>query len=328
MPSLGYDNNEITESGIPRWAMGVGHPAHVKDPNSFRVTGFTGTTLSLSGGDAWGYGIADYDLPPQDLTVPVAASGVRWDTVVLRRDFTPAGGTGTPGGLSEAVVIEGPLNGAKVLQSVYNVGVEMDAALHLVQAGSGGIVSHEDARIFSGTNLYTQGNSAFLPVDAGVGSRAMVNGADMIYRPATVGGVPAWQTARPAYQGEVPITETMLLPVKYNPGVGVTKTATLGSYVLSSPVGSAPFRVDFQVNLYCLAHSSAIVRIWTRSTGGKSRQVVIGGSDYLSHSTPMNSVISPTGAAITFDPKITVRLGRLEYVASDMSSISYTVTTL
>ena len=331
MPSYGYDKQAIRETAIPHWSRGQGHPAHIKDPAHFAVLSVNGFTMTVAGGDAWGYGIADVGLGPTTLTFSnPGANATRYDTVVIRRDFRPAGGSGTPGGVTTVDKNEGG-SGRQLTGGFYDVGVLMDAALFLVQIGPSGIVAWEDVRTFSGSHL-VNATAGMTPGDAGAGARGIINGADMVRVPNASGQLD-WQSVRPSYQRIVPVTESMVRVFGVKAPAQSSLAASLGTYTFQSPYKAAPFRIDCVGTIFGYIEDATVVLYpGRRGTSGyvSGRATLSGTSSYEQINTPTEVIISRDGAAVTLRPEVTCMRGKFTLIpdSASPSQLIYTVTTL
>ncbi len=94
--SIGYEGT-VTEAGWSKLADLVGQPYAVGGPNDWAVSAVTGVDRTVRIAAGWGYGHGVLDTLDASVTVqhPLIASGVRWDTIVVRRDWTTPAGSGT-----------------------------------------------------------------------------------------------------------------------------------------------------------------------------------------------------------------------------------------
>lgn len=144
--SWGYDGT-VDEVDFGRiMAFSASSEYGVDDPNSFKASTVAGQVLmtQLTGGWAWTSGLVDNMTTMETVQYDPVASGTRWDMVVLRRDWTPPGGTTT------LAVIKG--GASKALPGRNDVrGVLQDQPLWLVRIDSGKSIPSEyvDLRIFA-----------------------------------------------------------------------------------------------------------------------------------------------------------------------------------
>lgn len=136
--SLGYDGS----IGEREWAMiapAIGSPPTTVGAADFQVTATSGLQVRVAPGAAAGWGIYDVSDAAETITIEAATSTVRYDAVVLRRDWsgtstTPTGGS--TGGRSFIAVVPG--GSSPVIPSLNtNGGVLADQALALVQVSPG-----------------------------------------------------------------------------------------------------------------------------------------------------------------------------------------------
>ena len=136
--SLGYDGS----IGEREWAMiapAIGSPPTTVGAADFQVTATSGLQVRVAPGAAAGWGIYDVSDAAETITIEAATSAVRYDAVVLRRDWsgtstTPTGGS--TGGRSFIAVVKG--GSSPVIPSLNtNGGVLADQALALVQVSPG-----------------------------------------------------------------------------------------------------------------------------------------------------------------------------------------------
>lgn len=93
--STGYDGT-IDEQAWAQMIPSVGSSEYgVEDFGDWKVTAVSGQdrTVSIAAGSGWGKGI--YDVSTTNVTVQLAtiSSGSRWDMIVMRRDWSGAGGS-------------------------------------------------------------------------------------------------------------------------------------------------------------------------------------------------------------------------------------------
>ncbi|MFW0772536.1 hypothetical protein ACLRGI_05155 [Paenarthrobacter nitroguajacolicus] len=113
--SHGYDTTALNPYNEDAWA--VAHSDSPIGPSRYGVSGAgdwkvsivanADRTVSIAQGRGWGCGVIDQTDGNETLQFPPSASGVRWDTVAVRRDWTPTAGVSKfviiPGGSTRAV---------------------------------------------------------------------------------------------------------------------------------------------------------------------------------------------------------------------------------
>ncbi|MFP3579987.1 hypothetical protein SB659_10440 [Arthrobacter sp. SIMBA_036] len=111
--SHGYDTTPAKPYNEDAWANAhpfIGAAKYgVNGPGDWKVSIVAGATrtVSIAPGGGWGCGVTDETSQNETLQFPPSASGVRWDTVAVRRDWTPTAGVSQfviiPGGSSKAI---------------------------------------------------------------------------------------------------------------------------------------------------------------------------------------------------------------------------------
>lgn len=170
--SVGYDGtiDEVQWAGLTKM---VGSPYAVGDYGHFAVTPVSGIdrTVSIAAGKAYGHGVLDTNSGALTVQLATLASGVRWDTIAIRRDWSPAGGTSTVVGITgtSSQVLASSLNA--------NPGVLDDQPIALVKIVAGQQVPAAvvDLRTFP-SKVITTSSLLALP-DAPFGTEAVVGGA-------------------------------------------------------------------------------------------------------------------------------------------------------
>jgi hypothetical protein len=95
--SVGYDG-VINETQWADMIKKVGASDYgVVDVNDWKVTAVTGAdrTVSIAAGKGWGHGIFDEITANITIQLDTVSSGSRWDLIVMRRNWTGAGGLST-----------------------------------------------------------------------------------------------------------------------------------------------------------------------------------------------------------------------------------------
>ncbi|KUM34529.1 hypothetical protein [Arthrobacter sp. EpRS71] len=113
--SHGYDTTALNPYNEDAWGEAhsdspIGSARYgVSGPGDWKVSIVANAdrTVSIAQGSGWGCGITDETDGNETLQFPPSASGVRWDTVAVRRDWTPTAGVSKfviiPGGSTRAV---------------------------------------------------------------------------------------------------------------------------------------------------------------------------------------------------------------------------------
>ncbi|BCW61838.1 hypothetical protein [Arthrobacter sp. StoSoilB22] len=113
--SHGYDTTALNPYNEDAWGDAhsdspIGSARYgVSGPGDWKVSIVANAdrTVSIAQGSGWGCGITDETDGNETLQFPPSASGVRWDTVAVRRDWTPTAGVSKfviiPGGSTRAV---------------------------------------------------------------------------------------------------------------------------------------------------------------------------------------------------------------------------------
>lgn len=105
--SHGYDTTSANPYNEDAWAKAhpvIGACAYgVRDAGHWKVSPVTGAdrTVSVAPGFGWGYGVTDETVANETLQLDVIVSGVRWDLIAVRRDWTPTAGE------SKFVIVKG-----------------------------------------------------------------------------------------------------------------------------------------------------------------------------------------------------------------------------
>lgn len=130
--SIGYDGL-VDEIGWAALAGYLGSEPVVGPGPSLVVSPVDGVdrTVRVNGGVGYAHGVLVTSTAPVDLQLPVLGAGVRWDAIVLRREWAPTGGTST------FMVVQGsPVAGDPALLQ-RNPGVIADQVLALVRVTAG-----------------------------------------------------------------------------------------------------------------------------------------------------------------------------------------------
>lgn len=151
--SVGYTGS-VDESSWAVLATFAGTDYAVLDPLSLQcVIGGSGDrAVTVAAGTAYGRGVADVSSAPTNLNATILASGVRWDTVCLRRDWSAGTGTG-----SSLVIVAGTST-KQITRTHATPGVTDDQPLALlrIDGGSGVVTLIEDLRALAGKSVVVQ----------------------------------------------------------------------------------------------------------------------------------------------------------------------------
>lgn len=186
--SVGYDGT-VNEVEWSKMITRVGTAEYGVDGNSsFVVTPATGDrAISVSPGIAWGQGVLDTSNSAQNLLLEASTSGSRWDTVVIRRDWTPVRG------VTSLVVLKGTATKAISNSRLWNPGVKDDQPIALVRvvAGSTAIQEIVDLRVFGRNGDMFAKNDLARSYIGAVGSSMNVDG-QMWHRVLNASGSNVW----------------------------------------------------------------------------------------------------------------------------------------
>ncbi|AXH44400.1 virion structural protein [Arthrobacter phage Kumotta] len=133
--SHGYDTTPAKPYTEDAWANAFGDSFigsakyGVNGPGDWKVTAVASATrtVSIAAGGGWGAGVTDTTSENETLQFAPSASGSRWDTVVVRRDWTPTAG------ISQFAVVEGGSSRAVSGSRLFGPGDIDDQPIALVQ---------------------------------------------------------------------------------------------------------------------------------------------------------------------------------------------------
>lgn len=188
--SVGYDGT-VDET---QWANLVGKAGSseygVDLAGDFQVTPVAGVerTIRISPGKAWGHGVLDVMDVEQTIQVPAALSGVRYDMIVLRRDWQP------PGGSTTLAVIEGTSTWQNLPpRNAGTLGIldDQPIAMIAVTQGSTSIGSVADLRVWARNGGATAKDTRALQYLAALGSTVEINDTVWIFKNGPTG--PEWR---------------------------------------------------------------------------------------------------------------------------------------
>jgi hypothetical protein len=143
---------EVTSAQTPL-ILGRGAKYSVDSPNALNVTpGGTGDrSVTVAAGTAWGDGVLSVWSSGAVLNGGAVTSGTRWDTVVIRRTWTP---NGTPTGTATLMLLTGSANPTISSNRTQAAGVttsDQPIALVRFQQGSATAAEVRDLRVWNGS---------------------------------------------------------------------------------------------------------------------------------------------------------------------------------
>jgi len=199
--SYGYDGT-MSEAGWSTLAPLLGSQRCVAGISDFAVTigGAGSRAITVATGTAHGFGVADVNSAAIVLNATTVASGTRWDTVVIRRNWSGTGGTTT------VVIVPGTATQALASGLNSSPGSIDDQPIALIQLSSAStsVQNVIDLRGIGGRPLLYASAPA-LPLASGqpIGTVAYVpatgQGND-VWVNTSVSGTPTWvNTSRPAW---------------------------------------------------------------------------------------------------------------------------------
>jgi hypothetical protein len=189
--SVGYDGT-VNET---QWAQLIGEAGSrygVAGAGDLKVTTLTGQdrTVTIAAGVAHGNGIYDTLSTAENVgPLPIVSSGTRWDTIVLRRNWST--NATTPMYL-QGTAVQGIASGR-----VKNPGVQDDQPLALVQITAGQTLPTAivDLRCWGGDGgVYAASDDALAYLDS-PGTDVWINGIEYVREVASNGTV-SWRSSR------------------------------------------------------------------------------------------------------------------------------------
>ncbi|MBW8171787.1 hypothetical protein K0651_01825 [Ornithinimicrobium sp. Arc0846-15] len=202
MISIGYDGT-VSETQWAKLATELGSVPHVVRGLEARNVVGVDRGIGISAGAAAGHGVLDENEGEVVVQCDVQATGVRWDTVCLRRDWSPTADMETdpvePGGASTFVVVKGTSARAISSNIESQPGVLDDTPLYLarVEAGSSVIDTLDDLRVKSSALLSADRLSA-LP-NSPIGTHVKVGSTTWIRRLSPESGAAEWWNGQVYY---------------------------------------------------------------------------------------------------------------------------------
>lgn len=192
--SVGYDG-AVTESQWSDMIKKIGSAEYgVVNSGDWKVTPVTGAdrTVSIAPGKGWGHGIFDENTTPVQVQLDPVASGVRYDLIVMRRDWTGIGGSSTFAkvtGNSEVKIPVGRTKGPGVID-------EQPIALVQVSAGQTAVGTIRDLRCWAGNGGMVMWHDLTLGYLEALGTNIMDCGNGKKYqRILGADGNPMWSAA-------------------------------------------------------------------------------------------------------------------------------------
>lgn len=230
--SVGYDGAIGEIDWSQHLAPLLGRPETVAGTTDFRVTATTGLSVRVAPGVAHGWGVTDVSDAAEDIQLDAVTTGVRHDTIVLRRNW--AGSSTTPTGIATggrtSVGVQKGGASATIATLTRNGGVlaEQPLALVRVAAGATTVQVVEDLRATHATAAYVR---SMLAMTGPPGTRYTLepDGRRYVTRATTSGGVEAqeeWQPPPPTIPSITPVASGTAA-VTFNNGVAVIRH-TLG----------------------------------------------------------------------------------------------------
>jgi hypothetical protein len=155
--SVGYDG-AVTESQWSDMIKKIGSAEYgVVGINDWKVTSVPAAdrTIQISAGKGWGHGVFDENTAAVQIQLDSVASGSRYDLIVMRRNWTGAGGSSTfvkVNGTSVKEIASGRTKGPGVIDDQPIAIVRVDAGSTVVGsitdlrvwAGNGGLIANSD----------------------------------------------------------------------------------------------------------------------------------------------------------------------------------------
>lgn len=169
--SAGFDG-VVDEVQFAKMARFTGADYAVGSNTALRVTPVTtaNLTVQVAAGAGFGHGVLSESDTVVNLQAPAVLSGSRWDTVVLRRDWQP------PGGTAAVMLLQGTSSKLVASSRKTGPGVLDDQLLALVRFQAGQTLPQEiiDLRTWP-SKVYAANDLAALP-GASLGTEAVVGG--------------------------------------------------------------------------------------------------------------------------------------------------------
>jgi hypothetical protein len=186
--SIGYDGSVDETAWTKLMGRAAGNMYGVAGPNDLKVTAHPTLArgIVIGAGSGWGHGVYDTSDATATLQGADIVSGIRWDMVVARRNWTGAGGA------TSFVLLTGTSTKALVSRSTTPGSID-DQPLALVQfsAGTTAPTAIVDLRVWPGSGGLYATDLMARDYNTAIGSRLLINGDDWISVLAS--GLQAWQ---------------------------------------------------------------------------------------------------------------------------------------
>lgn len=181
------------------------HRYSVLGADDFKATTQAGDRIvSIADGTAYGPGTVDVATSIPNIQF-AAATGTRWDLVVLRRDWQP------PGGATSVVIIQGPPTkgyptvGTSATNWNRRPGVMDDQPLYLQEVNGTNLGARVDLRCWAGHNGLVAVSEDAKTYLQRVGAEVLINGIKWQYR-LGANNVPEWWAGGVTYYNPNPVS--------------------------------------------------------------------------------------------------------------------------
>lgn len=154
--STGYDGT-VDETRWAKLAPALGADYRFLGGCAATVAAGQDRAVQISPGTLYGWGVLDEIDAPETVTTTAVGSGVRWDTIVLRRNWQPAGG------LSQFVVVPGTSLQELAGGLQQTPGVLDDQPTHLIKVAAGQTAIQQIVPLSFGRHTPLYSTSADLP---------------------------------------------------------------------------------------------------------------------------------------------------------------------
>ena len=222
----------------------AGSPEYgVDGPEDFKVTAHPSIPYAVlvKAGRAHGHGVTDTAAEDQVVQCDTIASGIRWDLIVVRRNWQPE-----LGGPSTLEVIQAGTDPQIPEGRIVGPGVEDDQPIFLVkwQGGVSAPVQFIDLRVWAGNGGLYAKEDLVRSYMASVGTEININGTVWSYQLGT-NDLPAW--VKVGEIGKIPLFGFGSSRVGGVPGAGVQFLVQTGTKVLTSD-SNGYAAIDFPVS--------------------------------------------------------------------------------
>lgn len=149
--SIGYEGS-VDEVAWAKLAPALGVDCAVITGLDASIVSTTDRTVRLTAGSAVGWGVHDTSDATADIQCPVIGSGIRWDTIVIRRTWADE----TNPGFTSLVAVQGTSAKAIAAGVQNQPGIIADHPLFLVRLTGGQSLVQEifDVRVWAGSPLW------------------------------------------------------------------------------------------------------------------------------------------------------------------------------